>query len=229
MKYSIPLKKRETVAQGTMAFYFEKPNGFLYKAGQYVDMTIPDKLDSQDQNNIRSFSIASAPFEQHLMVAMRMRKSAFKQVLRSLPIGETVTIQGPRGEFTLPKKTSQSLVFLAGGIGITPFLSMLRHITHERLVYSITLFYSNRTPQDAAFLEELQGYANANRTITLIPVMTEQEGHLHETLLKQYVPYLNAARYYLAGSPAMVGAMQAFLYRLRIPMDSLTLDEFSGY
>lgn len=228
--YTIKLKKREVVAKQTMAFFFQKPKRFKFKAGQYIDMTIPQRLDASNPENIRSFSIASAPFEQHLMVAMRMRKSAFKQALRSLPIGESVRIQGPLGEFTLPNQTKRPLVFLAGGIGITPFLSMLIQAAHEKRRQQFFLFYSNRTRKDGAFLQELMSLAKRGLSLTIIPVFTQEgQGYIDKTLLTSNIPDISLPVYYIAGPPAMVGAMAQLLTHLRINRDNIKIEEFSGY
>ena len=89
------LKDRKEVAEGTMAFRFEKPSGWTFNAGQYLDMTLLDPSETDSEGNMRSFSIASAPHEETLMVATRMRDTAFKRVLRTMPLGTTVKIEGP--------------------------------------------------------------------------------------------------------------------------------------
>ena len=120
------LRDREEVAEGTMAFRFEKPSGWTFKAGQYLDMTLLDPSETDSEGNVRSFSIASAPHEDTLMVATRMRDTAFKRVLRTMPIGTAVKIEGPSGDLTLQNNFTRAAVFLAGGIGITPFRSIVR-------------------------------------------------------------------------------------------------------
>ena len=89
------LKDRKEVAEGTLAFWFEKPLGWTFKAGQYLDMTLLDPTETDSEGNVRSFSIASAPYEETLMVATRMRDTAFKRVLRTMPLGTAVKIEGP--------------------------------------------------------------------------------------------------------------------------------------
>ena len=86
------LKDRKEVAEGTMAFRFEKPSGWAFKAGQYLDMTLLDPSETDSEGNVRSFSIASAPHAETLMVATRMRDTAFKRVLRTMPFGTAVKI-----------------------------------------------------------------------------------------------------------------------------------------
>src|SRR5580658_8323501 len=117
--HTVKLLRREEVAEGTMSFHFDKPPDFQFKPGQYLDCSLIDPPESDDEGNIRSFSIASAPAEENLMVATRMRDTAFKRVLKRMPLGSQLKIDGPLGSFTLHSTTSRSAVFLAGGIGIT--------------------------------------------------------------------------------------------------------------
>src|ERR1700720_3395259 len=146
------LKDRKEVAEGTMAFRFEKPSGWTFKAGQYLDMTLLDPSETDSERNVRSFSIASAPHEETLMIATRMRDTAFKRVLKTMPLGTAVKIEGPSGDLILRNDVRRTVVLLAGGIGITPFRSMVCLAAEERLRYRIFLFYSNRRPEDAPFL-----------------------------------------------------------------------------
>src|SRR5438132_253787 len=112
------LVSRHPVAEGTMAFHFEKPSGWTYKAGQALDLTLIDPPETDAEGNTRAFSIASAPHEETLMIATRMRDTAFKRVLKALPVGSAVNIDGPSGDLTLHNNVSRAAVFLAGGPSI---------------------------------------------------------------------------------------------------------------
>ena len=171
--YQSRLRGREEVAEGTMAFHLEKPAGFQFKAGQYVDISLINPPETDSQGIIRSFSIASAPYENELLVVTRMRNSAFKRVLAILPLGTEVKLEGPMGSFTLHKNRAKAGVFLAGGIGITPFLSILRQAAEEKLSQRLYLFYSNRHPKDAAFLKDLEILSQRNANCAFIPSMSE--------------------------------------------------------
>src|SRR5713226_4812609 len=118
------LTGREEVAEGTMAFHFSKPAGFDFKAGQSMTVALVDPPETDAKGNRRNFSIVSAPFERDLMIATRMRDTAYKRVLKTMPIGTKLQLRGPGGMFAL-ENDQRSAVFLAGGIGITPFVSML--------------------------------------------------------------------------------------------------------
>src|SRR5262245_8721351 len=123
--YQVRLKSRREIAEGTMAFHFEKPPGFSFKAGQALSWTLVDPPETDAEGNTRNFSIASAPGEADLMIATRMRDTAVKRALKTIPLGTEVRIVGPFGSLILHQNTARQAVFLAGGIGITPFRSML--------------------------------------------------------------------------------------------------------
>ena len=172
-KYSTKLNERRDVAEGTMAFHLEKPPGFQFKAGQYMNLTLIDPPETDAEGSTRSFSIASAPFEADLVVATRMRDTAFKRAFRTLSLKSEVRISGPFGSFTLHTDASRPAVFLVGGIGITPFRSMILQAAKEKLAHKLYLFYSNRRPEDAAFLGELQKAEEQNPNYKFIGTMTD--------------------------------------------------------
>ncbi|HYM09410.1 MAG TPA: FAD-dependent oxidoreductase, partial [Bryobacterales bacterium] len=149
------LRNRFEVAERTMAFQLEKPAGWTFKAGQAIDMTLLNPPETDAEGNTRAFSLASAPHDPDLLVATRLRDTAFKRVLPTLPLGTQVKIEGPFGNLTLHNNVARPAVILAGGIGITPFRSMVVRAAQEKLAHRIFLFYSNRRPEDAAFLDEL--------------------------------------------------------------------------
>ena len=225
------LKDRKEVAEGTMAFRLQKPPGWTFKAGQYLDMTLLDPSETDSEGNVRSFSIASAPHEDTLMVATRMRDTAFKRVLRTMPIGTAVKIEGPSGDLTLQNNFTRAAVFLAGGIGITPFRSIVHWAAREKLPHRIVLFYSNRRPEDAPFLAELQSLERDNPKYKLIPSMTEMEksrrpwngetGFINQEMLGRYLKDAVSAIYYIAGPPAMVKGLHEMLNKAGINDDDI--------
>src|SRR5580765_2899364 len=233
------LKEKEQLAEGTMGFYFARPEGFEFKAGQYVDVTLIDPPETDAEGNIRSFSIASAPEDQHLMVATRMRDTAFKHVLRAAPFDTEISMEGPMGSFTLHNNAAKPAVFLAGGIGITPFSSIIRHATKAGLAHRLYLFYANRRPEDAAFMNVLSELAKTNSNFRFIPSMTEMEkssqkwngetGFINQGMLARHLPSLQGPIYYVAGPPGMVAAMRQMLTAAGVDEDDIRAEEFAGY
>ena len=162
--YESTLLDRREVAEGTMIFRFTKPAHFDFRAGQAADITLSNPPETDSEGNTRTFSIASAPFEGELAFATRMRDTAFKRSLKQVPLGTVVTMSPASGSFTLHKNSAKPAVFLAGGIGITPFFSIVRQADQTRVPHNLHLFYSNRRPEDAAFLEILQLPEKTNST-----------------------------------------------------------------
>jgi ferredoxin-NADP reductase len=230
---------REEIAEGTMAFHFEKPSGFHCKPGQSADVTLFDPPETDDEGNIRTFSIASPPFENELVFATRMRDTAFKRSLKNVPLGTEVQIAPAVGSFTLHKNPAKPAVFLAGGIGITPFLSMVRQADRDRLSQALYLFYSNRCPEDAAFLSTLQALEKTNPNFRLICTMTEmakskkewkgETGFIIKEMLTRYLSHLQGPIYYTAGPPALVTAMRQMLTASGVDEDDIRAEEFAGY
>lgn len=222
-----------------MGFYFEKPAGFQFMAGQYMDLTLVEPPETDAEGNIRSLSIASAPEEDHLLFATRMRDTAFKRFLRSAAIGTPVKMEGPMGSFTLHKNISKPAVFLAGGIGITPFSSIVRHAAKARLPHRLYLFYSNRRPEDAAFMDILKHLEDENPNYKFIPSMSEmnksaqkwngETGFINREMLTRHLPSLQGPIYYIAGPPAMVAAMRQMLAAAGVDEDDIRTEEFAGY
>lgn len=237
--YETRLMRRESVADGTMAFYFERPVGFQHQAGQSLTLTLLDPRETDSEGDSRTFTIASAPHEMDLMVATRMRDTAFKRVLKSAPLGMIVRIDGPDGVMVLHDGAQRPAACLAGGIGITPFLSMARHAAKQRLPLRLYLFYSNRRPEDAAFLDELQELERANPNYRLIATMTEphkssrpwsgEAGFIRRDMLERHLPDILAPIYYFAGPPAMTMAMHSMLVAIGVADTSMHSEEFYGY
>jgi ferredoxin-NADP reductase len=233
------LKARTCLCKGTTAFYFERPHSFEFKAGQFTNLTLLNTVATDLEGSTRSLSIASAPHDTDLMVAMRNRDTAFKRAIHELPIGSPMLFQGPFGNFTLHRDTVRPAVFLAGGIGITPFRSMLRQATTMQSPHRIFLFYANRRPEEAAFLEELRNLKQCNPRYTLITTITRpsdctpngdsESGHFTAKMLKKWMPDLRTPIFYLAGPTGGVTSMRLTLNAAGVSDDEIRTEEFAGY
>jgi uncharacterized protein YeaO (DUF488 family) len=237
--YKIKLKSRQEIAAGTMAFRFEKPEDFAYKAGQFADYTLINPSETDAEGNTRGFSLASAPYEEDLLLATRMRDTAFKRVLRTMELGTELTLDAPYGSFTLHNNAQIPAVFLTGGIGVTPVRSIVLQAVHDDVPHRIVVFDSNRRPEDAAFLDELMEPQKKNPNYTFAPTMTEMEkssrewhgetGYITKAMLLKYVGDLTLPIYYVDGPPAMVTAMRETLGEAGVDDDDIRTEEFSGY
>jgi ferredoxin-NADP reductase len=238
-KFVTKLRNREEVAERTMAFRFEKPASFKFTPGQFVDITLLNPPETDTEGNARGFSIASAPYEDFIMVATRLRDTAFKRVLSRAPYGTEVQVEGPFGNLRLHNDKSRPAVVLTGGIGITPFRSILWHAARQKLPHRIFVFFANRRPEDAPFLRELQELEKQNPNYKLIACMTEMEkssrswsgerGVITKAMLDKYLNGAVSPVYYITGPPAMVKAMHTMLVDSGVDDDNIRVEEFAGY
>jgi ferredoxin-NADP reductase len=237
--YQSTLSGRTEVAKNTMAFWFKKPHDLIFKAGQYIDLALSGFPSGSSSGPTHTFSIASSPFDEDVVVTTRMRNTAFKRDLSLLPIGAALRIEGPMGSFTLHNNTARPAVFLAGGIGIAPFLSMVSYATGEKLRHPIVLFYANRCLEDAAFLDALWKLERANPRFRFVPTLTRmandnggwkgKTGHISSEMLSTQVKTLRGPIYYIAGPPTMVAATRRTLSEAGVDEDDIRTEEFAGY
>jgi len=229
-------EKRE-VAKGTLLVLFDLLDEEVeFKAGQYFFVTLLDPPYDDERGARRHFSVVTSPNEHgRLGFCTRLRDSAFKRSVIELPIGAEVEVEQPKGSFLLPEDTNQHYVFLAGGIGITVFRSMLHYIAEEDLPYRVTLIYSNRDRDSTPFLDELSEL-ETRANLRLVLTMTEDPSWNGETrrigpeLLRDHLADdLRSYAYLVAGPPPMVNAIVETLHDAGIPEERVSADRFSGY
>lgn len=235
---SVKILGREMVATDTLSLRLAKPTGFTFEPGQAIRLTIPAGAPV-GAGEARVLSIASAPHEDDMTVISRVRdSSSFKQALKGMPDSAELQLSGPLGSFTKDEDQNRPTVFLAGGIGITPFLSMIRDANHSSRLDKTTLFYSNRSPADAAMLQELQGLSASEAGFRLVATMSEvddasdwdgETGWIDEQMLLRYLTDLTSPIYYCVGPEAFVSAMNALLAAAGVKKDNIRFEQFSGY
>jgi ferredoxin-NADP reductase len=235
MPYTIKYLSSRDVASGTKAFEFEKPTGYKFIAGQATDWTLVEPAETDAEGNGRSFSLACAPDEPVLRIATRMRDTAYKRILGKMQPGDTISIDDPWGEFILHEDESREAVFLCGGIGVTPFYSMMKDAVLRNTSRKLTLFFSNKTAKDAPFRDELLEFVSKNpslrmiETITDDPSWTGEKGFIDRAMLERHIPDITKPIYYVAGPPQMVAAMKKMLLDAKLDESQLKFDEFLGY
>jgi ferredoxin-NADP reductase len=237
--YPSRLLSRAEVAENTFAFRFERPRNFFFKPGQFIDLSLRGIPRNGSNELTHTFSIASSSSASEILIATRMRDTGFKRALSTLPLGTEVSIRGPMGSFVLHKNASRPAVFLAGGIGIAPFLSMLSSAVTDKVHHSIFLFYANRYFEDAAFMESLWDLASSESNFRFIPTFTRIDagyrgwkgaiGHIDSEMLSRHVSDLREPIFYVAGPPAMVAATQRSLAEFAANEDDIRTEEFAGY
>lgn len=233
------LIRTDHIASETAGFTFELQDQFTFEAGQTCDVTLPSLRYQDEKGPSRTFSIASSPVDApRVLFATRLTGSAFKRTLVEAAAGLKVEIEGPFGSFVLHRNTARPAVFFAGGVGITPFRSIIKDATERRLTHRMTLFYSNRTAGGTAFLSDLEAWQQTNANVRLIASITDplsnepwvhNTGRMTSAFIKPYVDDLHNAIYYLAGPPEFVKAMRVALDELSADPDNIRSEEFSGY
>ena len=241
--FDVALKSKEKIAEGTMAFHFEKPAGFAFRAGQHSRVTLQHIPETIDGGNKRFMTLANTPQDTELVLAMRMTGSAFKNALNEMQIGQKVLIEillnVPHGAFALHHDSNVPAVFIAGGIGIVPAYSMIKDWAERRLAHKLYLFYSNRRPEDASYLGELETLEKQNPNFKLIATMTESEksgtswpgstGPIDRSLLTKYVEDVRSPIYYISGVSGMVSAMKKLILDSGVPEENVRSEEFDGF
>ncbi|MDP3888904.1 MAG: FAD-dependent oxidoreductase [bacterium] len=229
------IKDKKEIAQGTLMATFDlQGKEVKFKPGQYFYITLKNPPYHDSKGAIRHFSIVNSPNEKGIItMATRIRDSAFKKSLSEMPIGSEVEIDSIGGSFVLPSKTDRPLVFFAGGIGVTPFMSMFRYIKEEKLPYKILFIYSNRDQSSTAFYSELKRLNTPD--LKIIFVMTQdsqwkgENRHIDQNLIRDYAKDLSGSAYYLAGPQDLVKSIFDELIKAGVKLSQITTENFSGY
>jgi len=228
-------EKRE-VAKGTLLVLFAVESYPAYRPGHYFWVELPDRGHQDEKGLRRHISLVTSPTETGVVgLATRLRDTAFKRTLAELEVGDEVEVEEPKGSFLLPEDTSPEYVFVAGGIGITVFRSMLRYIADEGLPYRITLVYSNRDRESATFLDELVELEEKIEGLRVVLTMTEDAGweaesrRIDAAMLRDHVGELEDKQFLVAGPPTMTDAVVEALLAAGVPEDRVLADKFSGY
>lgn len=233
--YQTTLRKRQEVARLTYLFEFDKPAGFDFIPGQYAGFTLINPSERDESGITRRFSIASIPEDHHLSIVTRIQNSAFKRELLKLSPQDSIKLAGPSGNFVLPP-TSEPVIFIAGGMGIAPFFSMIKSEVAKNSHRPMTLFYGNQEQQDAAFLSELKDFATRKNNFKLVLALSQpnpdwqaEKGYITETMIRKYVSDLTLPIYYVCGGPVMVSNLQETLLEMNINPQQIRTEDFPGY
>lgn len=224
------VKKTEIIAKDTLLVEFEAKNRPDFLPGQYVQIVLSAGLKHY-------FSIVNSPREPGFSIATKLRDSPFKKALLALQIRERVEVNGPWGDLLLPGDKSQKLVFIAAGIGITPFISILRFLQEKKEKRGITLLYFNRTREDVVFFDELESLGKQSPNLKINFITTNRKSP--ESPLLQFLPTGGGGKvggrgeagviYYIAGPPGFVTAGITALGKLGIPLSQIIHESYTGY
>jgi ferredoxin-NADP reductase len=224
------------VAKGTLLVLFAVEDYPDYRPGAYFWVELPDRGHDDERGLRRHISLVTSPTESgRVGLTTRLRDSAFKRTLAELQVGDEVEVEEPKGSFLLPEDTGMEYVFVAGGIGITVFRSMLRYVADKGEPYRIMLVYSNRDRESAAFLDELAELEQGIPGLRVVLTMTDDPGwegetrHVDADVLAELVGGLEGKTFLVAGPPGMAEAVADSLRAAGLPEDRVLSDKFSGY
>jgi len=217
-----------------------------YTAGQFAFFDIGG-ANNDPKGPIRHFTLSSSPTEDFIMISTRIRETPYKKRLSSLEEGVKVKVRGPEGKFVLHEDNSKAATFLSGGIGVTPFRSMIKYATDKQLPIKIVMFDSNRDEQNILYKSEFDECLTENKNLKVIYTITDESpesssfiasgwkgerGYINKAMITKYVSSneLENSIFYICGPPAMLKAMQKLLQDdLSIPKERIKIEEFTGY
>jgi ferredoxin-NADP reductase len=232
------IKEKREVAKGTLMVTFDLLGEEVdFEPGQYFWVELLNAPYDDEKGLRRHISVVTSPTERGVLgLATRLRDSAFKRSLAELPEGAEVDVEQPKGSFVLPEDTGKDYVFLAGGIGITPFRSMLRYVADKGLDHQVTLVYSNRDRESTPFFDELQELEGRIPGLRVVFTMDQDPGWNGESrrispeMLEDVLGAdLGSQHFMIAGPPGMAKAVEAAILEAGVPEDQVQSDSFSGY
>lgn len=233
---------KEQIAKNTYSFYFDRTANptYAFSAGQYTKVFLDAPKDPI--GTWRMFTTCSSPRQiDRLMITTKVDNNSgiFKQKMAGLQKGDKVKFSGPLGGFSLPKKSTSPLILLAGGIGITPFHSMLLHAAAINFSSPITFIVSFSTVEEMIFYDELSRLSKDHPNIKVVYTISRPEqshnkwdgetGRISEQLIKKYASSILTSTYFIAGSSMMVSSMLDLLEVMGIPDDQVREEQLTGY
>lgn len=238
-KLILTLKERLLVAQDTYDFVFSSDLKMPFRPGQYLEWTLGHD-EPDNRGNRRYFTIASSPTEDEIRMGVRCYPGAstFKNRLLAMKPGDTMTAGQLAGDFTLPQDATKKLVFIAGGIGITPFRSMIKYLIDKNEKRDLVLMYSNRTQEDIAY-QDVFDAAEKRLGIRTIYALSEldrlpqnwsgQRGMITKEMIMNEIPDYKDRAFYISGPHGMVSAFERVLAEMGVPSSHIIVDFFPGF
>lgn len=231
----LKLLKKVDEAKDIVSFVWQPEKNIDYKPGQYFYFTLPSLSIPDARGATRHFTLSSSPTETGFIqnTTKIRQESGYKETLSNLPIGTLIEGEGPNGTFVFDENEKGPELFIAGGIGITPFRSMIKYISDKNLQTQIYLLYTDTNEEDFAFKDELENVIKSHPNIHIEFIVSSREGHLDETKINGYLTKWNLGAkdftWWLCGPPPMVDAMEKIMGSLQIPFGKVRVEKFTGY
>lgn len=238
--YTLSLLKKVQEANGVFTFYFDRSTSpFDFLPGQYMRVIVPD-VEGDERGNSRMFSISSSPTQEDIITHTTMiTESPFKKKLVSLNVGDQVNFFGPLGRFVLDPDDRSEKVFLAGGIGLTPFHSMIKYVFDKKLDIRLTLIVSFSTIEDCIFINELRDISDKSENINVVYTLSRAEsipadwtgenGRISSEMIEKHVPNFKEVTYFICGSEKVILALEDVILNMGIGSDRINKEHFPGY
>ncbi|MGD6934436.1 MAG: FAD-dependent oxidoreductase [Candidatus Bathyarchaeia archaeon] len=232
MKFETTIQEILPRTHDTTSFRFSRPKELEYKPGQYFFVTI--KQGGKELT--KHFSFSTSPTETAFIeFTKKLTDHEYSMALKAAKVGDWARIDAPYGKFTFEGEHPK-IALLCGGIGITPFISIIKNATDKNLDTKITLFYGCRTEADVAFKTELEELAKKNSKFKLMIVLSQASsdwkgaaGYINAEMVQKEVPDFKDTVFFACGPPPMVTAMQGLVEKLGLPKEQLKLELFTGY
>jgi len=228
-KLILTLEKRAELAPGIYDFEFTSDQAMAFKPGQYMELTL--EHPEQDSRGIRRYlTIASSPTERQIRLGIKFynNPSSFKKSLMLAKPGQKIVASQLAGDFTLPRDKNKKLVFIAGGIGITPFRSMIKYLLDTNEKRSIVLFYLNKTCNDFAY-KDIFDKAEQQLGIKVVYSIVDIPSASYYQAIREEVPDWQERFFYISGPPSMVSAFETSLKKIGVKKSHIKTDYFPGF
>ncbi len=236
-RYMLTLTAIEQKANDVYDFVFMPDRPFSWRPGQYLEWTLGYRYPD-DRGNRRYFTIASSPAEPQIRLGVKFYNpsSTFKRALGAMKVGNTISAAHLAGGFVLPKNKEKKLVFIAGGIGVTPFRSMVHHLLDTKEPRPITVFYANKTVSDVAY-KDIFDRAQTELGIKTIYALSDEKttvpgmlnGPIDAALIAREVPDYRDRTFYISGPRGMVEAFKRTLVSMGVSRFKIKTDFFPGF
>jgi len=236
--FMLRLKEKVQLAPDTYDFIFVPARKFAFAPGQYMEWTLGHN-QPDSRGNRRYFTLASSPTEDTLRLGVKFHRhsSSFKSALLAMDQHTEIVARQVAGDFVLPADPRQKCVFIAGGIGITPFRSMITYLLDTRQQRPIVMFYANKTASDIVY-KDIFDRAQRELGIKTIYTITDKRklppawdarvGYISSQLIKDEVPDYLDCMFYISGPPAMVDSFKAALRQIHVKNSQIKTDFFAG-
>ncbi len=229
-KLILTLKEKIKLTESIYDFIFTSNQKLNFKPGQYLEWTFGHKK-TDSRGNRRYFTVASSPTENEIRIGVKFeleKSSSYKREMLNMKLGSKIVASQLAGDFTLPSDTKRKLVFIAGGIGVTPYRSIIKYLIDADIKRDIVILYSDKS-ENMFVYKDVFSKASKKFGIKTIYVATEKQGHVDSNLISQQIPDYKERYYYISGSHGMVTGFEKTLKEMNVPQNQVKVDYFPGF